>query len=124
MITIREIIQSDNEALAKIIRSSLLEFTDNLQGTVYYDPTTDDLFHLFQKNKSVYYVAEENGVILGGGGLYPGEGMGDHTIELVKMYLSKEARGKKLGYKLLHKSIVKAKEMGFSHVYIVRRCPN
>ncbi len=118
MITYRQIQHSDNQGLAKIIRSSLIEFTDKLEGTVYMDPTTDDLFTLFQKEKSIYFVAEQEGNILGGGGLYPGEGMGIHTIELVKMYLTAEARGKGIGYKLLDMSVNKAREFGFKNVYL------
>lgn len=118
MIEIRQIQEQDNTALANIIRTSLIEYTTDLEGTVYTDPTTDDLYNLFRKERSVYNVALENDVILGGGGLYPGEGMDDDTVELVKMYLSKDARGKKIGYKLLDLSIQQAREFGYKKVYL------
>lgn len=118
MVQYRTIQPNDNITLANIIRTSLLQFTDQLEGTVYTDPTTDDLYNLFRKEKSIYYIAEEEGHLLGGGGLYPGEGMGEDTIELVKMYLAAKARGKGIGYQLLDKSVNKAREFGFSKVYI------
>lgn len=118
MVQYRTIQPNDNITLANIIRTSLLQFTDQLEGTVYTDPTTDDLYNLFRKEKSIYYIAEEEGHLLGGGGLYPGEGMGEDTVELVKMYLAAKARGKGIGYQLLDKSVNKAREFGFSKVYI------
>ena len=46
--TIRSIEKEDNERIAFIIRSVLAEFKANRPGTVYYDPTTDDLLHFFR----------------------------------------------------------------------------
>ena len=54
---IRPIQDEDNVALARIIRAALSEFGADKPGTVYYDPTTDALYELFQKEGSVYYVA-------------------------------------------------------------------
>jgi len=85
-IIIRDIQQSDNPYLAKIVKGTLAEFGANHPNTVYYDPTTDTLFELFQKEKAKYFVAEVDGKIVGGGGIYPTDGLGDDTCELVKMY--------------------------------------
>ena len=41
--TLRQITHDDNAGIAFIIRSVLAEFKANKPGTVYYDPTTDDL---------------------------------------------------------------------------------
>ncbi len=46
---IRPLEQRDNKAIAAIIRAVLTEFNAAKQGTVFYDPTTDDLFQLFQQ---------------------------------------------------------------------------
>lgn len=62
---IRPLIANDNPNLAKIIRSALEEFGANKPGTVYFDPTTDALFELFQTPGSAYFVAEEGGKLLG-----------------------------------------------------------
>ena len=58
----------------------LTEFNANKPGTVYFDATTDNLFELFQKEKSVYYVAEINGKVVGGCGIYPTEGLPEKLL--------------------------------------------
>ncbi len=117
-ITIRTIQPYDNEAMAVIVRTSLAEFGANKPGTVYYDPTTDALYELFQTNGSVYFVAEEEGKLLGGGGIYPTEGLPANTCELVKMYLHKDARGKGLGKRMIEQSLTWAKDNGYEQVYL------
>jgi putative acetyltransferase len=116
--TIRPIQPSDNAALAKIIRDTLSEFGAAHPGTVYYDATTDALFELFQKPKAVYYVAESEGQLIGGGGIYPTQGLPADTCELVKMYLMPQARGKGIGRLLIEKCIASAKENGFRNIYL------
>ncbi len=117
-ITIRTIEQKDNAALATIVRTSLAEFGANKPGTVYFDPTTDGLYELFQTKGSYYFVAEENGTLLGGGGIFPTENLPAGTCELVKMYLHKDARGKGLGKLLIQRCLNWAKENGYTHVYL------
>ena len=116
--TIRPIQPSDNPIIAKIIRDTLSEFGANHPGTVYYDPTTDALFELFQKERSAYNIAEADGRIVGGGGIYPTEGLPADTCELVKMYLLPEARGTGLGSQLITKCLEQAEKNGFSKVYL------
>jgi putative acetyltransferase len=43
-ITIRTILPTDNPILAKIIRDVFIEHDAPQHGTVYSDPTTDDLY--------------------------------------------------------------------------------
>ena len=45
-IRIRNILLSDNNALAKVIRDTMAEFGVNRPNTVYDDPTTDHLYEL------------------------------------------------------------------------------
>ncbi|MGN6294996.1 MAG: GNAT family N-acetyltransferase [Chitinophagaceae bacterium] len=117
-ITIRPIQPSDNAALAVIIRSALKEFGANHPGTVYYDATTDALYELFRELRSGYFVALIDDKIVGGGGIFPTEGLPEGTCELVKMYLSPEARGTGLGKKLIETSLAFAKETGYRNVYL------
>ncbi len=117
-IIIRDIRPSDNAALAIIVRSTLAEFGANHPNTVYYDPTTDTLYELFQKERAKYFVAEVDGKIAGGGGIYPTHGLDNDTCELVKMYLLPEARGLGLGKTLIQKCINAAKENDFSNIYL------
>ena len=115
---IRNIALNDNEAIAKLIRAALTEFGANKPGTVFYDSTTDHLFELFQIPGAIYYVAELNGKLVGGAGIYPTEGLPEKTCELVKLYLNKDARGIGLGKQLLLKSMQWAKENGYEQVYL------
>src|SRR4051812_45291936 len=117
-IVTRRIEWKDNKELALIVRNSLAEFGANKLGTVYYDDTTDHLFELFQKPGSQYYVAEQDGKLLGGAGIYPSEGLPAETCELVKMYLRPEARGRGLGKSLIEKCLEFAKGFGYNQVYI------
>jgi putative acetyltransferase len=117
-ISIRPIHPSDNKELALIVRNSLAEFGANKPGTVFYDPTTDALYELFQTHGSFYFVAEDGGIILGGGGIFPTEALPPKTCELVKMYLHKDARGKGLGKQLIEHCLQWAKENGYEYCYL------
>ena len=118
MESIRLIEPKDNVALAAVIRAALTEFGANKPGTVYYDPTTDQLFELFQTAGSIYYVAEIDGTLVGGCGIFPTEGLPESTCELVKLYLAPTARGTGLGKALMLQAMAWAKENGYSHVYL------
>ncbi len=117
-VLIRSIQPTDNTFLAKIVKDTLAEFGANHPNTVYYDPTTDALFEMFQKKDSMYFVAELNDKIVGGGGIYPTDGLPVDTCELVKMYLLPPARGTGLGRTLIEKCLAFAKEAGYKHVYL------
>ena len=117
-ISIRDIQQSDNPILSQIVKGTLAEFGANHPGTVYYDPTTDALFELFQKERSAYFVTEMNGAIVGGGGIYPTNGLPEDTCELVKMYLLPGARGTGLGRTLIEKCIATARQLGYKNIYL------
>jgi len=117
-IKIRNIQPSDNAELAVIVRNTLTEFGANVPGTVYFDPTTDALFELFQAPKSAYFIAEKEGKLLGGGGIYPTEGLPENTCELVKMYLLPEGRGLGLGKTLINQCLQTARDFGFEQVYL------
>lgn len=117
-INIRPISIADNPLIATIIRSCLTEFGANKPGTVYYDKTTDHLFELFQENGAAYFIAEQEGDVVGGGGIFPSPGLPAGTCELVKMYLLPLARGTGIGATLMNTCMSKAKEMGFVSMYI------
>ncbi|MDP2889754.1 MAG: GNAT family N-acetyltransferase [Bacteroidota bacterium] len=117
-INIRNIQPFDNPELAVIVRNTLTEFGANVPGTVFFDPTTDALFELFQTEKSAYFVAEIDGKLLGGGGIFPTEGLPNGTCELVKMYLLPEARGIGLGRMLMERCLETAGNYGFQQIYL------
>ena len=118
-ILIRPIERKDNTAVASIIRSSLEEFGANRPGTVYFDKETDHLFELFTATPgSFYIVAEKAGVVIGGAGIFPTKGLPEHTCELVKMYLSKHARGLGLGRMMIDRCITDASKFGYTQIYL------
>jgi putative acetyltransferase len=118
MITIRDLRKEDNPQLAKIVKDTLAEFGANHPNTVYYDPTTNTLFEVFQTPGSKYFLAEIDGEMVGGGGIYPTDGLDDDTCELVKMYLLPQARGHGLGRLLIEKCIEAAREIGYKKIYL------
>ncbi|WP_126971563.1 GNAT family N-acetyltransferase [Gynurincola endophyticus] len=115
---IRSILPGDNAAIAAIIRAALTEFGANKPGTVFYDESTDHLFELFQTEKSFYLIAETEGKVVGGCGIFPTEGLPPHTAELVKMYIDKDYRKLGLGRLLIEKCIEKAAGNGFKQIYL------
>jgi putative acetyltransferase len=116
--TIRKIEERDNQQSAAIIRSVLKEFNAAKPGTVYYDPATDDLYSLFKEPRSVYFVAEKHGELLGGSGVYPTPGLPEGCCELVKLYLLSSARGMGLGRELIERCFAEAKRSGFTSMYL------
>jgi len=117
-VTIRTIQSSDNPILADIIRNTLLEFNAAKPGTVYFDPTTDHLFEVFSNPRSLYLVAEMNDEIIGGGGIFPTPGLPEDTCELVKFYLTHEARGKGIGKMLMTRCEIAARALGYKNIYL------
>ena len=115
---IRQVKESDNPHLSKMIRKVFEEHDAPKNGTVYSDPTTNYLYESFQIEKSVLWVAENNNKILGCCGVYPTTGLPKQCVELVKFYLPKESRGKGIGKILMEKSIDWAEKFGYSEVYI------
>ena len=102
----RHLVKEDNKSIAELIRSVFREFGIARPGTVYFDPTTDDLFALFSTPGSEYWVAEDNGKIIGGCGVYPTPGLPDGCAELQKLYLLASYRGKGTGRALMEKTFV------------------
>ncbi len=117
-ITYRNIELKDNKELADLIRTVFREFRIDRPGTVYFDPTTDTLYELFRAQGSVYWIAEENGVMAGGCGVYPTPGLPDGYAELVKFYLLPQWRGKGIGRALMEKCFESSKQLGYSRLYL------
>lgn len=117
-ITIRPLEEKDNSTIARIIRTVLKEHGVDKPGTVFTDPTTDNLYKLFLTKKAMYWVAEVDGEIVGGCGIYPTIGLPAKCTELVKLYLLKTVRGLGLGKQLMNKCAEEAKTFGYTSLYL------
>jgi putative acetyltransferase len=117
-IIFRPIEEKDNKEIAELIRTVFREFNIHRPGTVYFDPTTDNLFKLFRVPGSEYWIALENGEIIGGCGVYPTPGLPVGCAELVKFYLASSQRGKGIGRQLMEKTFGSAKELGYRQLYL------
>lgn len=117
-ITLRQIEEHDNAEIASLIRKVFREFKIDRPGTVYFDPTTDDLYNLFRIPGSVYWIAFAGNEMAGGCGIYPTPELPEGCAELVKFYIKSEYRGKGLGRMLMYKSIESARELGYRQIYL------
>jgi putative acetyltransferase len=117
-IIFRHIEKKDNKEIEELIRTVFREFNIHRPGTVYFDPTTDNLYKLFRTPGSEYWIAEEDKIIIGGCGVYPTPGLPEGCAELVKFYLSALQRGKGIGWKLMEKSFESAKRNGYRQLYL------
>lgn len=117
-INIRPIQESDNPELSKIIKAVFEEFDAPKEGTVYVDPTTDDLFSLFKEKRSACFVGEIDGQVMGACGIFPTSGLDKDYCELVKFYLRKEARGLGLGKQLMEQCEIAAIELKYQKIYL------
>jgi putative acetyltransferase len=118
MIRIRKISQGDNEAVADIIRKVMPEFGAGGAGFAIHDREVDDMYNAYNLPRSAYFVCEDNGKLIGGGGIGALAGGTDDTCELKKMYFLAEGRGKGLGHELLNKCLESAREMGYKYCYL------
>lgn len=117
-IVIREIEQKDNEQVAKNIRQVMLDLGVPKVGTAYADPSLNHLFENYNTPRAIYFVAEEDGVIIGSGGLSKLENYDGNVCELQKLFFLEQARGKGLGAKLTQACLDKAVEFGYDKVYL------
>lgn len=115
---IRPIRPDDNPALAQIIRNAFREFNLAKPGTAFYDKALDDLYTTFCSPRTAYHVGVIDDHVVGGGGIYPSEGLPPAVCELVKMYLLPSVRGKGLGSLLIDECFRSARQFGYGQVYI------
>jgi putative acetyltransferase len=115
---IRKIEKRDNAAVAQLIRAVFDELNIPKVGTAYADPYLDLMFEEYNKPKSVYYVVENNGKILGSAGVAPLENEVESICELQKMYFMPETRGRGIGAQVMNVCLQSAKDFGFESCYL------
>lgn len=115
---IREIQPEDNQQIASVIRQVFIDDNYPKVGTAFADSQLDYMFENYNKPKAIYFVIEENGKILGGGGIAKLDNSDENICELQKMYFLQEARGKGIGFQIIEKCLQKAKEFGYEKCYL------
>ncbi len=119
MYSIRSIEPQDNIAIAQVIREVSREFgLAPESGFAVADPILDDLYQVYcQENAQYWVIEDDNGRIVGGGGLSPLQG--DATIlEIQKMYFLSELRGLGFAKKILENAFEFAQQKGFKFCYL------
>ncbi len=104
---IREIEKRDNKAVEGVIRSCLIEYGGNHEGTAWQDPDLGRFSKIYNTEGNKYWVAEdENGKIVGGTGIGY---LTKEVCELQKMYCLPEARGTGVAHTLMQTALDYAK---------------
>ena len=108
--TIRRIEKKDDKKIEAVIRTCLIEFGANHEGTAWADPDLDKFSQVYSGDKVAYWVVEDDqGNIVGGVGI--GDLVGEPgTCELQKMYLLPEVRGAGIAQELMEIALDFAKD--------------
>ena len=112
---IRKILETDNRSLGDLIQQVLTEMNAPKIGTAYADPFLFNLFEVYNAPKSIYFVIEKEGKIIGGAGIGSLE---NNICELQKMYFLPECRGLGFGKQLIELCLNEAISLGYKACYI------
>lgn len=115
---IRKIKPEDNPIIAQIIRTVMPQFGADGDGFAIKDAEVDAMYEAYSKPRSIYFVVEHQGTVIGGGGIAPLQGGDECTCELKKMYFLEEGRGKGIGQALLNRCLEAARIFGFKTCYL------
>lgn len=116
---LRRITETDNAAIAAVIRQVSAEYGLTAdKGYTVADPNLDELFQVYSQPGAAYWVVEQNGEIVGGGGVAPLGCSEPDICELQKMYFLSSARGQGLAKKLALMALDHARQQGFKRCYL------
>jgi putative acetyltransferase len=115
---IRPIEPRDDADIARIIRTVMPEFGAVGCGFAINDPEVDWMSRAYAAPRSAYFVVENDGVVVGGGGVAPLAGGDEATCELRKMYFLPQARGRGAGAALMERCLDAARGFGFRQCYL------
>ncbi|ECC1664007.1 GNAT family N-acetyltransferase [Salmonella enterica subsp. diarizonae] len=117
--TLRRISVDDNAAIARVIRQVSAEYGLTAdKGYTVADPNLDELHQVYSQPGAAYWVIEQNGSIVGGGGVAPLSCSEPDICELQKMYFLPVIRGQGLAKKLALIALDHAREQGFKRCYL------
>lgn len=115
--TIREIEPKDNKQVENVIRTCLIEFGANHEGTAWADPNLGRFSEIYNTEGNKYWVAtDENDKVVAGVGIGKLDGIED-VCELQKMYCLPEIRGIGISHRLIQKALEYAKKY-YSRCYL------
>lgn len=96
---IRPIEPKDNPYIESVIRTCLIEFGGNREGTAWCDPDLGRFSKVYAPEGRAYWVVEdEQGTVVGGSGISP---LTEDVCELQKMYLLPKVRGTGVAQQLM-----------------------
>ncbi len=118
MIRYRPIAAADDSRLTHLIRTVLRELKCDRSEYLSDDSELDGLSRQFAEPGANYWVVEDNGLLVGGGGYRALAGGDGATAELQKMYLGRQARGKGIGVGLTKQIEAGARDWGYARMYL------
>lgn len=106
-----------NKEIENVIRTCLIEYGANHEGTAWADPNLGNFSEIYNDEYNKYWVAlDEEGKVIAGVGIGKLDGA-DGVCELQKMYCLKSARGTGVAYKLMDIALDYAKKY-YDKVYL------
>ena len=116
----RKIEKKDNSTIANIVKRNLESYGLNIKGTAYFDECLDNLFDFYNQQpleRQYWVVVDDCGIVVGGAGFAKLPYI-EGCCELQKIYLIDAYKGKGLGVKLLDFIVGKARDIGYSKMYL------
>jgi putative acetyltransferase len=117
-LAIRPIEAGDDVSIARVLRPVMPEFGAVGCGFAINDPEVDWMSRAYAQPRSAYFVVEDDGIVLGGGGVAPLSGGDEDVCELRKMYFLPQARGRGAGAALMSRCLDAARGFGFHRCYL------
>jgi putative acetyltransferase len=117
-IAIRPAKKEDNPAVAEIIRQVMTEFGAVGCNYSIADPEVDGMFEAYPPPEAAFFVIENEGRVLGCGGMGPLAQGEPGVCELRKMYFLAELRGTGMGSKLLALILDAARDAAYTRCYL------
>lgn len=115
---IRVIEPADVPAMLTIIAGSRAEYGMAGRVAELLEPADRALYETYQRQRSLYFVAELGGEVVGGAGIAPLAGSDPLTCELQRMYLRRDARGRGIGDLLLEQCLKAARQFLYVRCYL------
>jgi putative acetyltransferase len=116
--SIRPIRTSDDARMAQIIRTVMPEFGATGDGFAINDPEVDWMTRAYSGPRCSYFVVENEGQVMGGGGVAQLINGDEDVCELRKMYFLPQLRGLGAGTALMQRCLEAAREHGFKRCYL------